>query len=307
MVEGPCDKGAIHRIVIEQLRGRQTQVVIDHVALVEDQQLSGLGAKQKVLAICAAADIYAQTHPKISKQLGTLTDREWDGLTLDPVALNEQWSPPTQGANRFVTIGHSIENYHFDQQCMLGYLRFAFAEHYSDALESRISEAFPAAVALAGAVSFAAQASGCLSRLGGLIGPEHIEQRDSTLYLAPSFEQAAQVREVANPDLFLQQINTAVDVHWDGLAGVTHARWLLHGHVGSEVLWACVGFLARVGGVSMDVTQQIARGNKNERRRWWQDWLSQRTAEDRAPLDLAVSWLHSTTTTDGETSQSSPG
>jgi hypothetical protein len=293
LVEGPSDKDVVHRISIE-LKPKPTRyVIVDHTALVEDEQLRGMGAKAKVLAIFAFAEAAQDTQPKLAKQLGYLTDREWDGVPLTPNTLIMEWEPPKQEANRFTTIGHSIENYHFDCECILRYMRFAFAEQLgATALEDQIRQAYAAAVALAGAYSFEAQSHGALSRLKDLIEPEHIEYRDSVFYLTAAFDAAAQARELPAPGVFREAVNTAVGGPWRELARATHAKWLLHGHIGADALWACVARLGHVAGLGDHITMQVARGNKAERRRYWQEWLATSRPEHRAPLDTAIQWLH---------------
>lgn len=292
LVEGPSDKGTLHRLAIELISTRPGQVTIDHSALVEDQTLTGLGAKQKVLSICTAAEALLDAHPKLAHQLGCLTDREWDGLQMSPASLINEWRAPEQQPNRFVTQGHSIENYHFDCECIIRYLRFAAAEQYSEHLETQIQQGYALAVALAGAVSFEAQSQGMLNRLRDLIGPEHIEFHDDGFHLAESFESAAQARELAGPNVFRERVNASAKGAWRELGAASHGRWLLHGHVGSDVLWACVGHMCHLCGLPSEIVRQVARGNKSERRRWWQDWLATRSPDHRIPLDSVIGWLH---------------
>lgn len=292
LVEGPSDKSAVHRVAAEQIPKLAHEFSVDHAALIDDTDLAGLGAKAKVLRVRVAADALLHQHPKLSN-LACLTDREWDGIVLDAAALNGGWAPPVQLANHFITIGHSIENYHFDCECVLRYLKFAFAEHVNHAVLESVTGGFRSAVALAGAVSFEVQAASCITRFGGLVNLEQVELRNARLYLGPPFVDAARARELPDPDLFMQKVNEAVDTQWTTLAAAPHARWLLHGHIGSDVLWACVGLLALRAGVPAPIAQQISRGCQNERRRFWFDWLATEGGERRVPLDNATMWLQS--------------
>ena len=290
LVEGPTDKLAIHRVLAEQPDLSQGYAV-DHAALIDDKELASLGAKAKILIVRKTADTLAEKHPSLSSMLGCLVDREWDGLSLDAGELNSGWTAPIQLHNHFVTLGHSIENYHFDKDCILRYLKFAFAEHFTNSVQVKVTDNFRSAIALAGAVSFEVQANSCITRLGGLVLPEHIESRNAGLYLASSFVDAACTRQIADPDLLLKRVNDSVDSQWRMLAAAPHAHWLLHGHIGSDVLWACIGYLTLQTGVPFEIAEQIARGGQHERRRCWLDWLATGAAERRIPLDHAVAWL----------------
>ncbi|CAN7535662.1 hypothetical protein [Variovorax paradoxus] len=291
LVEGPTDKGAMHRLLAECPQDPVQPFVIDHSALLEDEALKGLGAKVKVLRVRAKAEELIEKNPSLPGRFGCLVDREWDGITLDLPGLEENWTPPVQAENHFVTIGHSIENYHFHCECVLGYLKYSFSEFYSKALEEKIAASFDAMIALAGAVSFAAQDGACLSKFSGLICIEQIELRGADFYLSHSFISSAEKRSINQPELFVQRVNESVETHWKTLASKSHARWLLHGHIGSEVIWSCVAMICQTEGMPNDSALQVSKGFQSERRRHWLQWLAKESLEYRIPLDSATSWL----------------
>lgn len=295
LVEGPTDKCVVHRLAAEQPAAPDATHLIDHAAMIKDDGLTGLGAKAKVVRVRAVANEWAEHFPKLSSKLACLTDREWDGIELNsPETLGDKWSLPAQAENHFITIGHSIENYHFKPDCIVDYLKFAFAEHLTQQLADSIARTFSGVVALAGAVSFAVQEVGCITRIQGLIRADHIRTDGSRFYLSQPFADAAAVREIAASDELLRKINAAVDSDWAQLSTSPHAHWLLHGHVGGEVIWACIAAQARESGCEGDVVDGIARGNQAERRRFWADWLATHHDEDsRRPLDQVAMWLQS--------------
>ncbi|EQM73547.1 hypothetical protein L686_22685 [Stutzerimonas stutzeri MF28] len=66
----------------------------------------------------------------------------------------------------------------------------------------------------------------------------------------------------------------------------------MHGHLGSDVVWACVAHAATQFAIPEDVVEQIERGHQAERERFMFNWLSQNEqVADRQPLDNAVQWL----------------
>jgi hypothetical protein len=292
LVEGVTDKSAMHRLVAERTLPAGHQFSIDHPAIFEDAALHGKGAKAKVLHVTSEVNRLTQRFAKLSSVFAHLVDREWDGLAQDPKSAVEGWTQPQQSANTFVTIGHSIENYHFHPDCFVDYLRFGFAEHFSTEVEDSVRRLFANSVALAGAVSCEARDSQCLTRLSGLIGSTHVELTPAgTFYLASNLVAPLAARCGFDGAVFVAQVNAAVDSHWAELSRHPSSRWVLHGHVGSEVIWACVGLAAISAGVPAVVGEQIARGFQDERRRCWLTWLSRVSPELRTPLDQAVSWL----------------
>lgn len=292
LVEGVTDKAALHRLVAERQTPGRRQFSIDHSALFDDKLMHGQGAKAKVLQVQTEALKLTPKFAKLSTSLAYLTDREWDGLPGDPVALVEAWEEPPQLNSSFVTIGHSIENYHFHADCFVDYLRFGFAEHFSPDLEAKIRTVFPSAIALAGAVSCAARSVHCVTRLSGLLGSTHVELNAAgRFYLAKDAIAPIQTRCGIDATSFVAGVNGSVDSHWAVLSNNPNSRWVLHGHVGSEVLWGCIGLAATKVGTPTDVGEQIARGFQQERRRCWLTWLTRVTPQYRTPLDRAVNWL----------------
>ena len=292
LVEGVSDKSMMHRLIAERALPPGSQCSIDHSAIFDDRSLQCQGAKAKVLHVTAEINRLSQNVSRLSSKFASLVDREWDGLSTDPRTAVESWSQPQQSATAFVTIGHSIENYHFHPDCFVDYLRFAFAEHFSAEVEASVRNRFANAVALAGAVSCLARDTQCLTRISGLIGSTHIELTPvGTFYLTNGLVGPLAARGGVDATTFVAQVNAAVDTHWAALSNNQDSRWVLHGHVGSEVIWACVGLAAISAGVSAEVGERIARGFQSERQRCWLTWLSRVNPELRKPLDQAIDLL----------------
>lgn len=292
LVEGVSDKSMMHRLIAERALPPGSQCSIDHAAIFDDRSLQCQGAKAKVLHVTAEINRLSQNVSRLSSKFASLVDREWDGLSTDPKTAVESWSQPQQSATAFVTIGHSIENYHFHPDCFVDYLRFGFAEHFTAEVEASVRNRFANAVALAGAVSCQARDIQCLTRISGLIGSTHIELTSvGTFYLTNDLVGPLAARGGVDATTFVAQVNAAVDSHWAALANNQDSRWVLHGHVGSEVIWACVGLAAISAGVSAEVGEKIARGFQSERQRCWLTWLSRVNPELRKPLDQAIDWL----------------
>jgi hypothetical protein len=295
LVEGTTDKEAMHHLVAERTPASNRQCNIDHSGIFDDISLSGQGAKAKVLKVTAEIQRLIPQFKKLSSTFAYLIDREWDGLPSDPGTAVERWTQPQQSPSAFVTMGHSIENYHFQPDCFLDYLRYAFAEHYSGEVEESVRRHFPSAVALAGAFTCEARDSSCIARLSGLISSVHIELSELSgngrFYLAHNAISPMSIRLGGDASSLVADVNAAVDSHWSELSTNTNARWVLHGHIGSEVLWACIGLASTMAGVPANIGEQIAKGFQAERRRCCFSWLSRVPPCDKEPLDQAVDWL----------------
>jgi hypothetical protein len=299
LVEGASDKNAIHRLIAERTPPVDRECNIDHSGLFEDDSLGGLGAKAKVSKITEEVQRLAPSIKKLSASFACLVDREWDGLPSDPKTALEEWEQPIKSPSIFVTIGHSIENYHFHVDCFLDYLRSRFPEHYSSSVEESVGILFPEAIALAGAISCQARDNSCISRLTGLIDIGHIELSPAgRFHLAQEAIAPIKARCDFDARIFVESINSSVDVCWSGLSSNPNSRWLLHGHIGSDVLWACVGLATTKAGAPATIGEQISKGFQAERRRCWLTWLSRVSQDLREPLDQAVEWLIAPLSTD---------
>jgi hypothetical protein len=292
LVEGNTDKEAMHRLVAERTPSPNRHFNIDNSAIFDDRTLYGQGAKAKVLEVTAEVQRLTPQFKKLSSSFAFLIDREWDGLPSDPRSAVEDWTQPIQSPTAFVTMGHSIENYNFQPDCFLDYLRYGFAEHFSGEVEGSVRRHFPGAVALAGAITCQARFSCCLARLSGLISSKHIElSRNGRFYLTYDSILPISTRVGFDASPFVADVNAAVDSHWSDLSNNPNSRWVLHGHIGSEILWACVGLVSTVAGVPEKIGEEIAKGFQAERRRCCFTWLSRVPQCDKEPLDQAVDWL----------------
>lgn len=292
LVEGPSDKHILHKIELERYPTKAGGSAIDHAGMLDDPLLAGMGNRAKALKLQACADALARAVPKISDVLAIMTDREWDGVTFVGFTPQPEWCPPAQQKNRFITIGHSIENYHFDIDCVVDFLKYTFPEHVSAALVANIQDAFNAILVFATVLSLKIRDDSCITRCGGLVDPAHIAIIDGRVYLDANFGAACAQRGIASAATLVDETNFAVDAAWQELSGKSFTQWLPHGHIGEEILWSAVAKVATLAGVPAEVTRAIAHANKKDRDRFKAQWLSKLGAAKRAPLDDAVDWLN---------------
>jgi hypothetical protein len=292
LVEGPSDKHALHRIALERFPASTGNLAIDHAAMIDDPQLAGMGNKARVLYLHTCVDALKAIVPKIETVLATLTDREWDGVVTEQYVPDPAWTPPTQLPNRFVTLGHSIENYHFDFDCAKEYLKFAFAEHVGAQLFAVLESRFTALLVLAAILTLKLRDDQNISRSASLIDVPHLAYRNDRYYLEPSFGIACGGRAIATSATIVADVNAAIDAAWDKLRLDATIKWLPHGHIGDDILWTGVAHSAQACGIPAEITAGIAHGHKKDRERFKSQWLSKVHPDKRVPLDQSVDWLH---------------
>lgn len=286
LVEGVGDQNLMKRLLADESIDAGMSPNVDTSDLIADPSTSGLGAKSKIVLVRSVAlNFEAAEH-----RLGTLVDREWDGV-LDDGQEPLDWAPPVQKKNDFVTTGHSIENYSFDVECVIGFLKYAFSPHFTHQLEVRVREKFPAVLAFAVAYSVEMGRRQAIGRSGSLLTPALIELSEGHFQLAPAACAALTQRKIDEPE----QIIAAVSNRSREMVGKVGAHWIAHGHLGENAIWAVTGFLARLSGVGDDAVNGISSPKSPERDRFWHDWLSKRRSEQRVPLDDAIAWISAST------------
>jgi len=293
LVEGPSDKHILHKIELERFPNKSGGSTIDQAGILDDPLLAGLGNKARVLIVHEHATKLAASVPKITSVLATLTDREWDGLSFTAFVPQPNWLAPAQTSNCFTTLGHSIENYHFNAECAHEFLKYAFPEHVTAPVLAAVSRQFPALLTLATVVSLKIRDEACIGRCSGLVSPTHIDIRADRAYLNDSFGGACLARQIQAAGWIVADVNLSIDAAWSGLATKDFTCWLPHGHIGDEILWCGVARVALGEGVAQEIVDEIAHGYKKDRERFKAQWISKQAVGSRPPLDEAIDWLHS--------------
>ena len=290
LVEGPTDKRMLLRLAVMK-KPLSTPVYIDHAAMIDDGQLSGLGNKSRIQYIQSAAGALTPAASiQVTEKLATLLDREWDGIHFDNCCPSP-WTAPVQDTGRYITVGHSIENYCFDMDLVLQYLQHSFPEHYNEPFAEVINARWLGLLMLVAITSQVAHAHNVISKCNGIFRFEHLNFSGERCYMDASFEQVCANRKMACPDTILREINEGIDAAWARLSVVPYLKWLPHGHIGNELLWIALGKIALSVGVNTAVAGEIAFGRRDEFGRFQASWLCGRPPEDRVPLDDSVDWI----------------
>jgi hypothetical protein len=292
LVEGNSDKSVLQRLKGERCATKSEELpgVIDIASLLTDEKIKGLGMKEIVKTVLTELSASASMSAKAAEKFGTLTDREWDGLTLD-LELQNPWFPPQQGCPNFVTVGHSVENYFFRLPPVLAFLRQFFSDDLDQDFFNLLSDRFHAIVGFAVSYSLVMKHIGALTRADRLISTTAIEWVDSLYIAKPALNSCLTARNFhAQVNVYLL-VNHGARAYADRFPTTEPGHWLCHGHLGEQAIWACVASLARECGVGNDTATQIERGLNDVRFKHFVDYLCRDNAHPHAPLDSAVEWL----------------
>ena len=292
LVEGVTDRSVILRMCADS--ANEGVFIIDQAGILEGSDCAGLGNKEKIQEVVRLARSLASRMPRINDSLAVLQDREWDGLAIGERRLSDAWIPPHQGPQVFSTLGHSIENYSFRCDHIVAYLKLTFSDHLKPGIYNVIIEEFPKILAMASCVSLALQEEGLLTRANGLVRHAHIGISKNRVELMSEYGAALEARGCSSvqAERVVSRCNNLVRSYAESLGSSADTRWLPHGHVGEEVIWAAAGACAREAGVDVSVCDSISTFGRKERQRYVATLLSQVDQNEVYPLRELVDWLH---------------
>jgi hypothetical protein len=295
LVEGPTDSVLVNRVKHKILQeGIFTKNgAVDGAAMLQDSSdpaLHGKGNKAKILALLNLAANDPRVQAALANKLGTITDREWDGIVVGREFL-DPWTPPTQSPPHFKTVGHSMENYFFTSDAFKAWLLQSFAEHVSHEFLLEVENRFVAMLALASTWSIGIRDVSAIQKATGLINRDVLNWNNGSYEFNASVNAKLAQRQITVPANFITKINSEAKsyaaTHNANVPGV----WLCHGHLGEEILWSCIAHLAGEMQVSPGALQAIERGNLELRFRSLVDFLTREKLGDADPLRDAVQWL----------------
>jgi len=279
LVEGPTDKKVLSRLFLSHslATGAQGSYVIDEADLIKDEELYGYGHKAKVLAV-------AETLESLPEKFNWLVDREWDDINLNQRPIKYEYKEP-QGQG-FRTKGHSIENYWFDQEIYENYLRQNYGGELSHSFFIDFRENFNSAIVLAAAFSLVAYKNSLINKCSDCIRAKHIHHEGITLSITHGFDDSLARRAVQ--EKISDQVNHEARKLGDEPSEIV--RWISHGHLGEEMLRACIAYIASRHTANAGIIEAIERGNKTAKLAHDSDQIAQLAPEKIEPLWDLVQW-----------------
>lgn len=293
LVEGVTDQSVMIRLKREKASclGHEPGGYVDISDLIDDPLTRTLGKKNVIQVVLAEIEELPDGFPeRLSAKLGVLFDREWDGLNIQ-MQLSEPWAAPEQESPYFVTHGHSVENYFFKIDIIESYLRQHFYAGLDQNFFNALRQRFDFIIALGVAYSLAVRQAGAITRSSGLICSQHVSWENGRYVVENSLVADLNARGAALPDGYLELINQNIDLHIATHPGAEPGRWLCHGHLGQEAMWACIANLAVEFGLGAEPVRHVERGHREAKLNHAIDHLSRQAAQERAPLNDAIEWL----------------
>lgn len=266
LVEGRDDKEFFSRFKLKKYPALPLD--IDTAEVLHGEEFSGLGAKAKIDKLLSS-DNAAKS---FGEKLCAFVDREWEGLVDELTGEAIEWSPPPKSSMRYVTSGHSLENYSFNIEFVLHYLHHFGAEVATPEVIGSVSGNFPEAVLYAAAFSEAVRESKCISRCTSIFDVCDFSFVNGRVQSLPSLGQKLESRGIAAESIIEAAEGKYLGKwHEDRLA--TNAFLAAHGHLGENIIWSLVGLFAQNSGASCEIAREVASGRRDERRRLWHTWL----------------------------------
>lgn len=290
LVEGANEKEVFHRLAADKIINGHKSFLVDDASILKCEETSGRGNKDKVLLVRNKINEMSKIDNKIKEKIASMVDREWDGMKKNSEYGLFEWSEPAQGGNEFSTYGHSIENYNFNIEYVVGYIKYMHASIITKNLFDEIYDNFHKIILLAVVVSHELSKYGCFGKCDRVLDLFSIDRCENFLINASLVEKLKN-RGVLIDDAFIKNVNTFIENNCTNILSIERLRWVAHGHVGQDIIWACVGRIALDCGISHDDAVCISRGNKTEKFRFFSEWLSKLPNEKRIPFDDVVDWL----------------
>lgn len=287
LVEGKSDRVVLKRFLLQAAENDHAFMspVIDTVDLIRGEDLSGLGAREKVKRVLQEAG-------DSRGKLAGLMDREWDDFCIDQLCTVSELSSQEP---LFVTTGHSIENYFFECEVCLKVLRMRFAEHLDREKLEMVRASFPAALTFALGYSLAAARAQLLGRLEGLLAPSDVSWDGSAFALEPAYVQKMMARgvslEVAE-ELRNFVSASSSDPVVAGL-GTSDKRRRAHGHLGEGALWCSIARVFAAAGLPEQAVEAIGLGHRDDRLKASADFAAEDPDIEVISVSQLVHWCSS--------------
>jgi hypothetical protein len=286
LVEGKNDKKAMDRLY-QALGGSEGDplgfLVIDSTELIKNR--GGLGARELVEAAYRAAR---------SEDLAfaALVDREYRAFEFSPDMIDGLGRHYREEESLFWTRGHSIENYFFTEASISEFMSLQFPHVFSLACKAAVSRALPTIVNWCCAVSLAARELAFISRCQGIAEPAHWRGPDPAVsYDVATFCASANARGAnVAPQAASALVRSYLAIV--GRADPSTKRWVTHGHIGFEMLWAGIARIVEPWCQSSEDRDQIAFGFGDLKIRVAaQEWVRGVEEGQEEPPSELIEWL----------------
>jgi len=295
LVEGRADRDFCRRLVAELSRTRRLgtgRILIDMADNVRGGGCPA-GARERV------EYVHSRTRGRGYAFAG-LVDREYRRFRLHPDVVDEIGGHLVLDDSLFWTRGHSVENYLMTPGAALAFIRVWLPRLMTASLEEEVSAVFEDVMTWTASVCISLHEHGVLGRASGAVTPAmwiEVKQR-SVRFDTPQFTQVLMARGVTIETA--ESIRTraeAARLAMDSARGSVESRWLAHGSVGTEFMWAGIAAIGIGLGAEPNEIEAVATGHiETKARVAADDWVNRHLPgglpADRSevPREL-IAWL----------------
>lgn len=287
MVEGKEDKELFARLRHASVPSMPFD--IDAADILQDNLLSGLGAKAKI--DCLLESI-TEGSP-IRKKFRAFLDREWENLVDRSSGDPLPWTPPQISDLRFTTTGHSVENYGFSFDFICSYISHFGSDLPTSQMKMTLQSCFASLLQFAAAFSEIARRRGMVSKCADIVRLSDIALNELTFSLDQRFSERLSTRGISDGDIFVADVARECAGKWSVLPLSSECHQHSHGHIGEMLIWVGVAKIAENMGVEESLCVQLAYGRRDERRRFWHTWLTSIAPANITPMDRVFSYQES--------------
>lgn len=250
LVEGSSDRRIIHRLAANETECSPGDYVIDtaeYIRLPPEVDWDNIGNKAKVLQ--------AFSQLKRNAKFAILVDREWEGLRNSDGTWNKFEAPATC-RNKFITSGHSIENYSFESDYFTEAIMAKCYESFVIGQADQVHSNFRSCLIMALAISDVFFEAQILARSQGLFRPSDFSW-DAPNELALDHRNGIITRMTDRGISGAREKLDKISEVYQTLIGdfeFEPIKLYLHGHLGEEIVRATVASKL----ISMGVTETSA-------------------------------------------------
>jgi len=287
LVEGPSDRLILSQLDIKVRCEESPPLIIDTPDIFQ-VDTPAIGNRERVELV----------HGKLldaDTTFAALVDREYRDFDIENTLLDSLGRHQVVNGTLFWTRGHSIENYLFTYDRILGCMHDLYAEQLNFDLRTELLTVFNSLVFESTIFSVAACRLKYLGRFEGIPTRNFWKKCDGQWQL--------------NRD------NILIDIKSRGLTSneggeflslcdtlrpivtqicINEQRWIIHGHLGFSLLWSGVAALLALHGANTALTQQIAHGDQKMKLRRgaaiWAEAFSLPLDSDEVPEQL-IAWI----------------
>lgn len=286
LVEGTTEKELLNRLILD-LPETNVSYVIDTASLLSGDGYNCLGNKKKIEKTIKNIDHeYWQ-----EKRFAVLMDREWDDL-VDKNGNFLKWKKKlTSKDGIFYTEGHSIENYSFNIEYIISYIKYCGGNLPNLKLEKKVRETFSSILSLSLAFSHEVWRHKCINKMYGVVKLSDVGLVDNKLCLMSNVDEEILKRNINLPSSFVSDVNNK-SIEYSKLIDDSDLYRYIHGHLGECIILACVAALIRILCGKSIKKQQFFSVGTQERKRYFNDWMAKRGA--LIPFDDLIYYIFGT-------------